>query len=275
MLQKIRHFVSRFLNSLTMAVLEFIIGLFLMISPSGLAVGIFLVTGILLLADGVVRCIAYFMDPIEDAKMAHKLTTGLFLIVSGIFMLFNYKFVVGVFPAIAALYAILAMLSVFLKTEVTVTLIREKKHVWYIMVCSLVFSFIAMMILFGKQASFVAAGIMLFIAAIIDLVFFLNEKGKIALPTLQDAFSMIASSISRKSEKKTIEPPVHAEPVTPPHEFKPEEATPSAPDSSAAPEASDAPVNPAAPESQGEQEQIDPADEDMSWANVPQIQMPE
>ena len=211
MLSKIREVFPKIMNTLTLGIIELVVGIFLLISPPGLAVGILVAVGIVLLVNGVFRCIAYFREPVSEAQKSHKLMSGLLVVTCGLFFLFNSSFVVGIFPALAALYGILVMMSVFLKVEMLVSLVREKSYTWYIMTCSLFFSFLAMMILFGSPVPFVGTGILLIVVAAIDAVLFLNEKGKISVPTLKVLFQLIASRITAGRSK--TETPVVTNPT--------------------------------------------------------------
>jgi len=274
MLSKINQIFSKYVNTLALGIIELVIGIFLLITPPGLAVAILIATGVLLLADGLIRCIMYFREPVADAKKSHKLMSGLFILTCGVFFLFNSSFVVGIFPALAAMYGILVMMSVFLKIEMLVTLVREKQYTWYIMTCSLLFSFLAMMILFGSPVPFIGTGILLIVAAVIDTIFFLNEKGKISVPTLKALISAVVSRISSRSRKPDpssagFQPPQPSETKVDP---VPAQQVPVPEDNGSA--AQTDPVESPMPQ-QSPDAGIDPADEDMSWANVPQLKMPE
>ena len=203
MLSKIREFFSKVVNMLLLAVLEIVIGLFMLISPSGLAIGILIAMGVLLLADGVVRVITYFKEPVAEAKKKHKLFTGLFLLVCGLFFLFNSSYVVGLFPFLAALYGLLALLAVFLKVEMVVTLMREKHFVWYVMTCSALFSLLATLILYGSPVPFIGTAILFFVAAGLDFVYYLYEQKKISIPTIQVLMHSISSRIMKHEKDNT------------------------------------------------------------------------
>ena len=273
MLSKIREVFPKIMNTLTLGIIELVVGIFLLISPPGLAVGILVAVGIVLLVNGVFRCIAYFREPVSEAQKSHKLMSGLLVVTCGLFFLFNSSFVVGIFPALAALYGILVMMSVFLKVEMLVSLVREKSYTWYIMTCSLFFSFMAMMILFGSPVPFVGTGILLIVVAAIDAVLFMNEKGKISVPTLKVLFQLIASRITAGRSK--TETPVVTNPTEQPAEMPPVETpqkeAPASGHEEPAEQTATAETAPGEQPSEGK----DPADEDMSWANVPQLEMPE
>ena len=56
MLSKIREVFPKIMNTLTLGIIELVVGIFLLISPPGLAVGILVAVGIVLLVNGVFRC---------------------------------------------------------------------------------------------------------------------------------------------------------------------------------------------------------------------------
>ena len=271
MMVRIRDFLAKFTNTLSLAVAEAIVGIFLLISPPDLAIGILWLCGVLLVADAVVRCITYFKEPIAEAKRGHKFASGIFFLVCGLFLLFNYRFVVDIFPVLAALYAMIVMISVFLKLELVVTGVREKNATWYVMAVSFLFSLIAMMILYGSRFPFIAAGIFLLLAAVTDALYELNAIGKLRLPALSELKDMVTGKIARSSKKDIAaaaempgaEQVTNTEAAADPAPAASSEGDKSVPDQTQDP--ADSIVT----------EPIDPADEDMSWAHVPQLEMPD
>ena len=129
------------------------------------------------------------------------------------------------------------------------------------------------MILFGSPVPFVGTGILLIVVAAIDAVLFLNEKGKISVPTLKVLFQLIASRITAGRSK--TETPVVTNPTEQPAEMPPVETpqkeAPASGHEEPAEQTATAETAPGEQPSEGK----DPADEDMSWANVPQLEMPE
>ncbi len=270
MLNHIRNLLQKFHHLLTLAIIEVALGIFLLISPSGLAVGLLWVIGLLLLADGVVRCITYFKDPIEEAQKGYKLASGSFLLIAGLFFLFNYKFVVDIFPVLAALYGLVTIVLFFLKLEIMVNRIRQKKVNWYILAASLLFVFIAMIVFYSSAVPFIGAGILLILAGGLDGLCYFGDKGKVAVPTLKELTGNVVS-LFKKGEKKAEETaPVQDAPVSafdPAPVFKPVQE--SDPFAGMAAETEEGEAEAA------EDEKVDPADEDLSWAKHPQIDFPD
>lgn len=275
MVSKIRQLFSKIMNMLLLAILEIIIGLFMLISPSGLAIGLLIVVGGLLVANGVVRCIAYFKEPVQESQKTLKFASGLFLVVSGLFFLFNFSFVVGIFPVLAALYGLLAMLSVFLKTEMIISMIRQKNYIWYVMACSLLFSLFAMIVLYGSKVPFVGAAILFFFAAALDVVYYLHDQKKISLPTFKALIHSITTRIFKKSKDITNPVPVeqNKQETTVDSVKSQDHDAVISPEPSAQEHSDTASSANVQPEKTNEE--VDPADEDLSWANVPQLKMPE
>ena len=253
MLSRIRDVLSKCYHMLTLAIVELVIGIFLLITPAGLAVAILWIIGILMIANGVYRCIAYFKEPTENSQKGFKLATGAFLLVAGLFFLFNVKFVVGIFPVLSILYGVLVMNDAFLKIEIMVTRLREKKINWYVMAASLLFTIIAMIILYSN-VGFVGAGILLILAAGLDALCYFNDIGKVEVPTLKDLIEKVLA-LFKKDKKATSD-------SAPVPDFKNGDTLTNIPFTAETP-AAEPTVQP-----------VDPADEDMSWANVPQLQFP-
>ena len=290
MLLKIRQTIAKFEHAMSLAVFELLLGLFMLINPSVMALVILCVLGVLFLGDGLVRCISYFRETPEEAKKEHKLASGLFFLIVGLFFLFNYRFVVNIFPVVAVLYGIFAMALVFLKTEWLVNSLREKSTIWYVVALSLVFSFIAMLVLYTSRLPFIGSGILLVLSAVLDAVYYFDQKGKISLPSFSTLIHNIRNGFKQSSQKaaevKTETAAAHTDgevkesfyaqshPVE--DDGKAENTTPpSEPSFESAADHPAQPVEDTQPAEESEDTAVDPADEDMSWANVPQLEMPQ
>ena len=263
MLERIDNVISKVRNLLGFAILECLIGLFLLISPSGMAQVILSFCGLILLIFGVLKCLSYFkQEPVAEPSQKHPLAFGLFLLISGFFFLFNHGFIVGIFPVLAALYGLIAMMFVFLKIERLVTDFRIKSSIWYMTAGSLLFTFIAMLVLYTAKFPFICSGILLLVTGIIDLVTHLHIRKKITLPE----FSTLVARI-RNSTQRTSESAQHADNIS---SDTSAQIVPSGEDNIAHGDA-----NVSVPSDEQASASADPADEDLSWAAVPQLDMSE
>ncbi|MBR1708186.1 MAG: DUF308 domain-containing protein [Clostridia bacterium] len=263
MLERIDNVISKVRNLLGFAILECLIGLFLLISPSGMAQVILSLCGLVLLIFGVLKCLSYFkQEPVAELSQKHPLAFGLFLLISGFFFLFNHRFIVGIFPVLAALYGLIAMMFVFLKIERLVTDFRIKSSIWYMTAGSLLFTFIVMLVLYTAKLPFISSGILLLMTGIIDLVTHLQKRGKIILPEFSPLIARIRNNARHSSESAQ-----HADNIS---TGAPSQIAPAGEENIARSNA-----NISVPSDEQASASSDPADEDMSWAAVPQLDMSE
>ncbi len=166
------------LSGIGLAVVEIVVGLFLLISPDTLTKGVVIIAGIALLALGVISLIGYFRAEPVGSVLGQGMTNGLMEIALGIFVLVKTGWVVGVFDTVIALAILLLGVS---KLGMAIDFIRLKDASWKPALVDAVVTLICAIVIVSVSASdaiWIVIGISLIVQAVLDLVttFFPGKK---------------------------------------------------------------------------------------------------
>lgn len=118
------------LGGLTSALIELVIGVLLLINPTGFTAGIIVGLGVLLALWGAMSTAQYFMAKPEDAAREQGLAKGLVLLMAGLACVLCSDWLVSAFPLLTVLYGILLLLLSALKIQLAVDMLRMKKESW-------------------------------------------------------------------------------------------------------------------------------------------------
>lgn len=118
------------LGGLTAALIELVVGVLLLINPTGFTTGIIVGLGVLLALWGAMSTAQYFMAKPEEAAREQGLAKGLVLLMAGLACVLCSDWLVSAFPLLTVLYGILLLLLSALKIQGAVDMMRLKKDNW-------------------------------------------------------------------------------------------------------------------------------------------------
>lgn len=170
---------------------EALVGVLLLIDPTGFTKIIIMAAGILLTITGILQIISYFKSAPTVGAIGMGLSRGLLETVGGCFCIFDADWFVGTFPILAILYGLAILVVGIVKVETTVDLIRLKNHYWFVSFISAIVTIACAIVIIANPFSAVAAiwlfiGVTLIIEALIDIasLIFSTKKSK---PIISDA----------------------------------------------------------------------------------------
>ncbi|MCD7804798.1 MAG: DUF308 domain-containing protein [Oscillospiraceae bacterium] len=158
------------LSGIGLAVVEIVVGLFLLISPDTLTKAVVIIAGIALLVLGVISLIGYFRAEPVGSVLGQGMTKGLMEIAIGAFILIKTGWVVGVFDTVIALAILLLGVS---KLGMSIDLMRLKDDGWKPALLDAVVTLICAIIIVSISASdaiWMVIGISLIVQAVLDIV---------------------------------------------------------------------------------------------------------
>ncbi len=158
------------LSGIGLAVVEIVVGLFLLISPDTLTKAVVIIAGIVLIAMGAVSLIGYFRSDPVGSVLGQGMTKGLIEVAIGIFILVKTGWVVGVFDTVIALAILLLGVS---KLGMSVDLMRLKDNGWKPALLDAVVTLVCAIIIVSISASdaiWMVIGISLIVQAVLDIV---------------------------------------------------------------------------------------------------------
>lgn len=174
--------ISRNSGNLIMCIGEIVIGVLLLIDPTGFTSGIIILLGVLLAAAGIKSVVGYFRTDPEAAAQQSALAKGLFLAGAGLFCIFRSDWFIAAFPLLTVFYGVLILLSGISKVQWAVDLFRLKQPYWYVTligaVLSLAFGAIVLVNPFASTAAlWVFIAVSLIVEAVADILsFFLGRR---------------------------------------------------------------------------------------------------
>ncbi|MCD8006061.1 MAG: DUF308 domain-containing protein [Oscillospiraceae bacterium] len=166
------------LSGIGLAVIEILVGLFLLISPDTLTRAVVIIAGIALLVMGVVSLIGYFRSDPVGSVLGQGMTKGLMEVAIGCFILIKTGWVVGVFDTVIALAILLLGVS---KLGMSIDLMRLKDSGWKPALIDALVTLVCAVVIVSVSASdaiWIVIGISLIVQAVLDIVvsFFPGKK---------------------------------------------------------------------------------------------------
>ena len=164
--------------NLLISLCELIIGILLLIDPTGFSNGIIITFGAACLAFGIVQIVFYWKKPLTEAISRFYLMKGLISISAGLFCICFSHWFLETFKLLSFLYGILLLISGFYKVQWSVDLLRQKEKRWWLAAISAGLSILFSLVIIGNPFSAVAvtwifSGVVLIAEAIIDLAMLL------------------------------------------------------------------------------------------------------
>ncbi|MGM9602292.1 MAG: HdeD family acid-resistance protein [Faecousia sp.] len=181
-------FIKKNIGSISICLLEILIGVLLLINPVGFAAGIIIAAGVVLTVNGVLFIIRYFRMNPHEAAISQSLIKGLVLLLLGAFCVFRSGWFIVTFPILTILYGVAILVTGLSKIQWTVDMIRLKQKKWGLAAVSAAVSVLCGIVILHNPFTSTAvlwifAGIYLIVEAVFDFIVLLfdrkaNEKNK-------------------------------------------------------------------------------------------------
>ena len=158
-------------GSILMCVLEILVGVLLLLDPTGFTSSIIIAAGAALILYGVISIVRYFRADAAEGALCQSLFKGLLLLLGGLFCVLRSRWFVDTFPLLTILYGIGLLISGVGKIQWMADMIRFGRKCWYLPAISAVLSLIfAAIILCSPTALWSFLGIVLIVEAVFDIV---------------------------------------------------------------------------------------------------------
>ena len=158
-------------GSILMCVLEILVGVLLLVDPTGFTSAIIIAAGAALILYGAICIVRYFRADAAEGALRQNLFKGLLLLLGGLFCVLRSKWFVDTFPLLTILYGIGLLISGVGKIQWMADMIRFGRKRWYLPAISAVLSLIfATIILCSPTALWSFLGIVLIVEAVFDIV---------------------------------------------------------------------------------------------------------
>lgn len=166
------------LSGIGLAVIEIIVGVLILIDPTGLTKAIITVAGIVLILMGAVLLINYFRSDPVGGVLGQGMTTGLMEVAIGVFCLIKTGWIVGVFDTVIGLAILISGVS---KLGMAIDFLRLKDSSWKPALINAAVTLVCAFIIVSVSASdmlWIFIGIVLIVQAVLDIVttFFPGKK---------------------------------------------------------------------------------------------------
>ena len=109
---------------------ELLVGILLLINPTGFTSGIMIAVGISLIVGGIWQIVRYFQTDAFEAALGRKLTAGLATLILGLFCTFRSVWFVKTFSVLTLVYGLVILVTGLVKAQQTVDSIRLKNRGW-------------------------------------------------------------------------------------------------------------------------------------------------
>lgn len=171
-------------GSAIVILVEFVVGILLLVNPTGFTDRIIMAAGIVLLAMSVFWCISYFREPIQVGMETKNLAKSLMGLMAGIFCVARHDLIISVFPILSVMYGVFLLVHSLYEIQTTIDMARLKLKTWKM---SAVFSaltfLLAMLILFNPFGTVIAiwtlVGISYIATAVMNLMILVVPGGRV------------------------------------------------------------------------------------------------
>lgn len=162
-------------GSILMCVLEILVGVLLLVDPTGFTSSVIIAAGVALILYGVICIVRYFRADAAEGALRQGLFKGLLLLLGGLFCVLRSRWFVATFPLLTILYGIGILISGVGKIQWAADMIRFGRKRWYLPAISAVFSLIFAAVILCNPFTTTAVlwsftGIVLIVEAVFDIV---------------------------------------------------------------------------------------------------------
>ncbi|MBO4367894.1 MAG: DUF308 domain-containing protein [Clostridia bacterium] len=177
-----KKWIRRISFSLMLSLSELLLGLLLLINPTGLTDFVIVLIGILMLAGGIYHLFRYIRLPREEAASTWKLSSGAALLAAGIYAVISRHSLEQILGTLTTLFGLVVMAAAFMKLQISVDAWRGKRPFWYLMVISFLLTDIQAMLLlinpYSESSVWIFNGIALILLSLLDCAYFILGKIK-------------------------------------------------------------------------------------------------
>ncbi|MBP3650922.1 MAG: DUF308 domain-containing protein [Clostridia bacterium] len=168
-------------SNLLTCIAELVIGILLLINPTGFTRGIIIALGILLALQGIGFIVGYIREKPQTASEGNLLAKGLLLTCGGLFCMFHSGWFIAVFPVLTTLYGVMTLVTAFGKLQWTADLLRMKHKYWFIALINALLSLVLAILIMTNPFSsttvlWVFIGISMIVESVVDVVTLVFEK---------------------------------------------------------------------------------------------------
>ena len=166
--------------TLGLCLAELIVGILLLINPTGFTRAIIILAGIILAAVGLLKVFPYFRKPDEVSKPT--LISGGIEIVVGILLIACSGLIISVLSILTTLFGVAILIVGLSKIGTTVRMVKNQIGNWIVMVISTALTIICGVLIVinpfdGISTLWIFIGITLIVEAALDLISQILKKG--------------------------------------------------------------------------------------------------
>ena len=170
-------FIRKNSTNLVLCLAELIVGILLLVNPTGFTRAIIMAVGAAVAVLGLLNVLRYFRTDAMQAAMEHRLAYGLGQLTLGLFFLLKADWLVGLFPVLTRLYGAGVLVLALFRIQQFVDARRLNLRKGLISGSSALFTLIyAAMILFIPATTWIFIGVMLLLEALMDILILTIER---------------------------------------------------------------------------------------------------
>ena len=167
--------MSKMAGGVLGSVCEIVVGILLLVNPTGFTAGIIIALGVLLAVLGVLGIVRYFRTEPVRAALEQQLIRGLLMLLLGLFCIFNARWFIATFPILTILYGIGTLIAGIAKVQWTIDRIRLKMRRWFWTAISAVLTIACAVVILCNPFSSTAVlwifiAVILIVEAVIDII---------------------------------------------------------------------------------------------------------
>ena len=160
--------------NLLISICELVLGILLLINPTGFTTGIIIAFGAACLIFGIVQIVFYWRKPFAEAMSRFYLMKGLISVSLGLFCVCFSHWFLDTFVLLSFLYGILLLVAGFYKVQWSIDLLRQREKRWWMGAISAALTIIFSLLIIGNpfpsvNATWIFSGIALIIESVFDL----------------------------------------------------------------------------------------------------------